>query len=373
MGTDHVCLVSGQALPNLIPLLDPGFQANRAILVVSNPEMSKKANALAQALKNRGRHVTIEALGNDSDFTSMRSTFENLSAKYPHAALNATGGKKTMTLAAYEAFNQGAHDIFYVEQNNMIRWLRGSGSNILADCLSLNDILEAHGFTLQRPEGTENPAYLSLATSLFNKRDKSLMVLPFLITTRKDMESLHITFENREFLNEAHDILAPLENNSLIHKEKNNEWVAQNQTVRFLKGEWLEIYVHGCVERIAHQFHLHDIYHGVVFKIASAHEEDEKNEFDVTFVCHNQLYLIECKVIASKKSSAAINPFIYKIDSITPRFGGLTVHAALILLGSEVTEPMQKKANLRRIKIFSRNDMNDLELRLGQWIAQEGN
>lgn len=124
MSVSHICLVSDQALPNLIPLLDSEFGVGQAVLVVSNEVMRKKAEALECVLKNHGRTVLVETLNSDSNFVAMRSWFKELSAKYPRSLLNASGGKKTMTLAAYEAFNHGDHGIFYVERDNSDDWVK---------------------------------------------------------------------------------------------------------------------------------------------------------------------------------------------------------------------------------------------------------
>ena len=62
MSNSHICLVSGQALPNLVPLLDPAFGVERAILVVSNKVMRKKADAMERVLKKHGQIPSLSPL-----------------------------------------------------------------------------------------------------------------------------------------------------------------------------------------------------------------------------------------------------------------------------------------------------------------------
>ncbi len=62
MSHSHICLVSGQVLPNLIPLLDPVFGVERAILVVSNEVMRKKADAMEHVLKKHGQIPSLSPL-----------------------------------------------------------------------------------------------------------------------------------------------------------------------------------------------------------------------------------------------------------------------------------------------------------------------
>ena len=53
----HVCLVSGQAAPNLLPILDSEFKPKEAIFLVSKT-MKEKATFLANTFKTQPNFIT---------------------------------------------------------------------------------------------------------------------------------------------------------------------------------------------------------------------------------------------------------------------------------------------------------------------------
>jgi len=75
--TTHVCLVSGQPLPNLIPLIDPELGVKRAILLVT-PDMEQRAEWLKEVLQPRGIAVEIRKLNDAWDFDGVQSEIMEL-------------------------------------------------------------------------------------------------------------------------------------------------------------------------------------------------------------------------------------------------------------------------------------------------------
>ncbi len=377
----HVCLVSGQALPNLIPLLDPAFAVEQAVLVVSNTQMKAGASALERVLTTHGRTVQIEDLGNDCDFMVMRQRFRELSSRYSRALLNVTGGKKTMTLAAFEAFNQGSHAIYYIEQNNAVQWLRDEGPSKLNDCLGLNDIAEAHGFSISDSRQELPAPYRRLAEFLFEDYQTN--------HPHKVAELVHLLqFQGRGikerkvgWCNEREPKLAWQRNGlkrlmerclscHLGRKDLHGAWWVDARMGAFLRGAWFEIFLRQRVESLSHRYPIRDLRQGMVFSVGGIEKDiGPENEFDVVFVNRNQLFLIECK--AHRNRGIDINPFIYKLDSIKSRFGGLTVHAALVLLVGEITAGLQEKADQRRIRILTASNISQLEADLETWILEK--
>ena len=94
------------------------------------------------------------------------------------------------------------------------------------------------------------------------------------------------------------------------------------------------------------------------------------NEFDVAFVCRNQLFPIECKAV-KQNTLKDISPFIDKLDSIKNHFVGLTVHVALILVGSPVSESLQNKADQRGILTIAGKDLEHLDAVLEDWVKEK--
>ena len=107
----QLCLVSAQATPNLTPALDPATRPRRVILLVS-PDMHAKAEWLEQVLRPRGVRVDRWPIDDAWDVEGVQSRLLELLDRERDAmeagaiALNATGGTKPMSIAAYEVFRE---------------------------------------------------------------------------------------------------------------------------------------------------------------------------------------------------------------------------------------------------------------------------
>ena len=70
----HVCLVSAQAAPNLLPILDSEFKPQeRFLLFLPKNEIKEKANSLKLAFNQNCVSVEILELSNEFDFQSMEN------------------------------------------------------------------------------------------------------------------------------------------------------------------------------------------------------------------------------------------------------------------------------------------------------------
>ena len=72
----HVCLVSAQATPNLIPALDEQWRPRRVVLATSS-EMNSAADGLERVLKRRGIAIERLMIGDAYDYPGIYETFFN--------------------------------------------------------------------------------------------------------------------------------------------------------------------------------------------------------------------------------------------------------------------------------------------------------
>jgi hypothetical protein len=174
--TIHLCLVSAQATPNITPAGDPAVAPRRVVLLVS-PDTRRRAEWLAQVLNRRGLRVRQWSIDDPWDVEHVQirvlelleSEREAVAAK--SIALNATGGTKPMSIAAYEAFRAYELPIFFVHpEKDRLIWLHPDGlpSLELADRVRLDAFLAAHGAQV---EGNLNrsavaDAHMALAEDL---------------------------------------------------------------------------------------------------------------------------------------------------------------------------------------------------------------
>lgn len=115
--TTHLCLVSAQTTPNLLPVLDETWRPKKVVLACSAP-MQHAALALRSAIQAKAAGMVVETLDlpNAYDYTALSDTFLSYLAEHAdeNIALNVTGGTKLMAVAAQEVFRSAGKPVFYV-------------------------------------------------------------------------------------------------------------------------------------------------------------------------------------------------------------------------------------------------------------------
>jgi hypothetical protein len=153
----HFCLVSAQATPNLLPLLDEAWRPRKVVLACS-AQMKDAAQALQSVIQTKGSGMVVELLNlpNAYDYAALSDTFLNYLAQHEaeHAsesiALNITGGTKLMALAAQEVFRAAGKPVYYVsvETDEVLVIGEKAVSQPLLAKLKVHEILKAHGYSV---------------------------------------------------------------------------------------------------------------------------------------------------------------------------------------------------------------------------------
>ena len=148
----HVCLVSGQATPNLTPAIDPAFAPRHVVLLVSK-DMRSRAESLARVLKRREISLTALPVPDPYDYFGVEDILLSWLSEHEGdaVALNVTGGTKVMAMAAQEVFRASGKPVFYVNiENDEVLFLgQKQASFKLGHRIKLRDFLEAHGYSLE--------------------------------------------------------------------------------------------------------------------------------------------------------------------------------------------------------------------------------
>ena len=76
----HVCLVSAQAAPNLLPALDPALKPEKVILVVSS-KMRAQAEALSKVLQEVGVRIESCLLDDEHDYARTEEQLLELASR----------------------------------------------------------------------------------------------------------------------------------------------------------------------------------------------------------------------------------------------------------------------------------------------------
>lgn len=366
----HVCLVSDQAIPNITPVLDKRYAPERVVLIVSGKKMQVKAGGLKNVFVRHDIKVIVEHLRSEDDFEIIRQDFKRIAQTYPDSVLNATGGKKIMTLAAYEAFLGENLPVFYVEMDNTLRWLTPiSCVDPLQHSVSVTDILEAYLYKVTSMEQGATQVQNELAAIFFSGQNYLSFVLTnFEFIGKESKKTIrrkdNLPFDEKDIA--ALRLIAQHDKQHDMISFQNGKWFGSAAGAKFLSGEWLEIHVYNMIANIADKYGIKDCCRAL--KIHSASDPTIENEIDVAFVHDNHLYLIECKALRKSVKNKSMVDFIYTLESIK-KHGGLATRAALLTWGSEPGPTDRSRAEANRIRVFSGETITRMDSGLAQWIG----
>jgi Domain of unknown function (DUF1887) len=371
----HLILVSAQAVPNITPVLDERFKPREVVLLVS-PDMALRAEWLEHIYNKRGVKSRRWLINNAYDIEQIRDTVLELLTEYEDGslALNATGGTKPMSIAAYEVFRDLKQPIFYVHpEEDRVIWLYPSkqAGHDLADRIKLPEFLQAYGAkvtgqgdTLGVPaddrELTEEiitrfldyPKALSALNDLAQQATRSLKVERDHQQTQDPIlsELIHLFAKNKRL---------SLDKNTLVFPTEDARF--------YVNGGWLEQHVWGVCLNIKKQTGIQDI--GRSVQVDRQHQgKPVRNELDITFLKDNRLYIIECKTKRfSAKDQGAGADTLYKLDTLKDLLGGLQAKSMLISF-TQPNEFVVQRAGDLKIALCCYKELSYLPEKLLAWI-----
>ncbi|MFZ7108769.1 Card1-like endonuclease domain-containing protein [Avibacterium avium] len=382
----HFCLISGQAAPNLLPILDTEFKPQKAVFVVSKA-MKKQAEHLAKVFTANKVQVEQINLEDEFDFAKTSEQLLSLVEKYEdeNAALNVTGGTKLISIAAADAFNMIEKPIFYINtDNNEIIFLSKDenkewiANKPLNTNITLSTYLAAYGKGIKTAQYKINSSLLEPMQPVIKYYDKYKDILPSLNFAAAEAEKnklkyefdkkFSMTAEFEDFLNEL-DFQRLIDYNGRLVHFKNEE------TRAFLNGGWLEDYVFQQVKAIKK---VDDILENAELTNDQyqqnksdyiAQNRGNKNEFDVIFLAKNKLHIIECKTQKfGKGTGQKAEDILYKLETLKD-YGGLMTKKCLVSY-FEVPEAVSNRAKSLNIHIIQGKDIARLKQLIQEWIAK---
>ena len=371
----HLCLVSEQATPNFIPVLDTRFRPREVVLVVS-PQMRERASWLKQAIEHRGVVVTEHVIEDAWDIPRAQDALLELVAarEGTNFALNVTGGTKPMAIAAQEVFRVGKLPIFYVHpaKNQVLPLFTGEPPFAIEERVGLEDFLAIHGFREVRRDRHEYPeSHVDYAEEFVKEVERFGDPLRTLNALAKSAEgTLRVGLRHYGDDHRLGELLDKLTRYGLARIEK-QELVFPDETARFfINGGWLELHIARVLTRHADELGVQDHARSLVVESVKG----ARNEIDVAFLAHNRLFLVECKtkrfLEARAASSAADGPgaeSLYKLDSLTA-LGGLNTRGALVSYQPLGKWDRQRAEDLC-IRIVETGQLRNLTKHLREWMS----
>lgn len=375
----HICLISGQPTPNLVPALSPDMRPKQVIMLVS-AEMKEQAEYLKNVLRKYGVKTCGEMVPNAYDIGKLHKQIEDLIKKLgeekdkPSIALNLTGGTKPMAIAAQTACFYNDIPYFYIRPDtNEVQLYMPVDNSMnayqISSKLKLSDYLEVHGYRLE-PEMAPSTRFLSdkahdlqktlvLNAQTFSEAIGTLNRFANEAEKQRTLSTYITEFRTPSFDN----LLDKFQNADILSVSGNTLRFTSEDARFFANGGWLEDYVFDIVRKLQLQDCMKNCEVYKQSRFAS------KNEIDVALMAKNRLYLIECKTRNFSRDEKIGQDTLYKLDSLLPDLGGLNARGMLVSY-RQLDGATRKRANDNRIKVVEASQLQGLENQIRTWISQ---
>ncbi len=379
----HICLVSEQLLPNVLPAV---LEEVEHIILLSSPEMEEHYQLLKRFFSERGVKTTKYSI-NAFDFESVLITCNKLLEQFPDdkLTLNVTGGTKVAALAAWQQcwFSSRSIRIIYIDtaSNRLLELGDQPTSKPLRDnILSVKEHLRCCGKVLIPDTGTppsEEFSRRQITIQLCNEFINNLKVLSTLNSIvadyseqlRKKTAPAYCVVSPQELGKSGERICDLLLKVGVATQGLDGTVNLNTKEDRFYAGGgWLEEYVYGCIENekipgIDLRMNVEIQWQGEskqsVKKQGGGGKQSTKNELDIVFSWNNRLHVISCKTSnpAGKHTQKGKAP-LYELDSLAEKMGGRYVRSMLVSAHPFREAPLERAKNLGITVIAGRDVLN---------------
>ena len=381
----HFCLISDQAAPSLLPILDPDFKPKEAVFLVSD-KMKSNAEALEKVFKEKNIKVTLIRIENIYDFHEMENCFISLIDQYEgkNIALNVTGGTKLMAIVAQNTFAMGGKPIFYVDSdNNQILFIsrdeKGQSiPNKMLNCqIDLKTYLSAYGMvykSTKQPMASER--LIANLEPFIKQYDKYKDDIPLLNSYAAESQNsgFKVNFKHHKVKSFV-TLLEELHHKNLLDFDRHRIDFRDTVHKDLLNGVWLEEITYKAIENIKSiQDKALSLEVGNSSYDQSKHQyalknQGNQNEFDIAFMAKNRLHIIECKTqLMNKEGGIKSEEILYKLEALK-NYGGLMTKKCLVSY-FEVPESVKNRAKELHIEIIQGKDLQRSREKISNWIGK---
>ncbi len=373
----HVCLVSDQATPNLLPLLDERWRPLSVVLATS-AAMRARSAALAGLLQTKGIKVETLPLRDVYDYASLCDDFLGFLAASSdqNVALNVTGGTKLMAVAAQEVFRANDRPAFYVSiETDEIIFLSGGHSAPLNTKLKIVESLRAHGYATQGGQTPQiSAAQRDLAARLVDhvsSAGRALGQINSLANQAKPSLRCQMT-EAQADSKALSNMLALFADGGYV-KQAGTALTFPDEASRFfVNGGWLEYHLLQVLRDLQGTHPVTDI----AFNLNVVRPDgNTDNEIDVAFMYRNTLHIIECKSANLAQPGATqddkATEAVYRMESLL-KLGGLRTRGMIVDYRGAfaASDANRQRAKSARLEILSGSELKDAKGQIGRrWMS----
>jgi len=377
------CLVSGEQMPNLLPIFQLG--AKRVVLFAT-PQMSHQSELLKKTLRQRLPAIEVVPVNLDDayDFNAISNTVLDELAKAEtiiktdnsngEIVLNATGGTKVMVLAAVSIFSANGNRVFYLsEATNELIFLPIVGSNeaqitkAVSKPIRLLDYLAVYDVTVETQK-EESPALSDgLFLELISRQQKyergiaalnALAQAAFIGSKGKKIISTEMDTPPNSDLNK---LLSYFEQEKLLKIDGKKITFTSEQARFAVNGGWFEDYTFKVVNSLR-SHGVHDPEKNL--RIAPQGQLIGKGadyEIDSCFMHNHTIYLVECKTCLMEDTKVT-TPILNKLSAISQSLGK---KVRSILISYQRVNPNAKaRAANENIAVIDGNSICKLKIKL---------
>ena len=348
-----------------------------------SPDMRQRARWLQQVLVSRGIRVEHWAVPDAWDIEQLQFRIlelleqETRTVAEGNLTLNATGGTKPMSIAAFEAFRAYDLPICYVHpERDRLIWLHPSQrpNRNLANRLRIDLLLQARGSRIESAETSAVPAPLRELTDWLVANTatytNALSTLNWL-AHGAERDLISPPMEGRQLADQPLQYLLDRLAGAGLLQVRGKRLRFSDEDARFyVNGGWLEEHVYAVLRRLRRELpQIQDLARSIDI-VRETHRGDSiPNEIDVACLAENRLYIIECKTRTWGDGSAhapGANA-IYRLDTLSELLGGLQARAMLISYRDLPPETLRRAADLH-IRICAGRRLPELAAVLRDWI-----
>lgn len=351
----HVIIVSEQATPNVLAVMDKTIRPEEVILCVTD-DMHEKSEILKRYFARHQIRCREVKLGSAYDFAALQEKFlelaTELEAKASEVGVNLTGGTKLMTIAAQQFFWENFTCFYIAPEQNSILYIseEDAPEYPIAGQLKIDDFFAIHGYRVisseQKQVSRETEQLCRELITGYSRYGEALRTLNFLAGEAKQTLSVRNNIPEKSWT-----LLELFQDYGAIHYYDDRKvQFADEESRRFCQGFWLEEWVGCALKELNNRVKLQDYASSIVIES----EKGTPNEIDAAFLYNNRLYLIECKT-ANLEAEDKSAPPLYKLDSLHNLPGIFTQKVLVSYL--PLDSHGKKRAEELKIKVIEKDKL----------------
>jgi len=408
---DHLFLLLGEnPLPNFVAAqlfgrVNPKEEKKPSTLyLVHSKDTDKQRQKLDEVLRNKGyENIYAISLGEkESDKSTIETSIRNLVSKLSGVVgINYTGGTKAMSVHTYRTIEQLQRKdptyYSYLDARTLQMQIEGTGitgaKSIPVDALvqvTLEELLRLHDRWERKKEMREEGMWKLVTDELAYIHTKQQNVKEWRNWCQQQIK------KNNELLSKEEDIeklttdifncnpVAMRVGEALQHQLPNLSFpatfrqLAENSPLKipdreFLKwfdGTWIEDYVFHCIDELREAQSISNL--ALTIEPYLPHKETKKRktfEFDVVFIRGYQLFALSCTTGGGHKEK------LLEAVIRAEQLGGSEARVGLVCLTDDVETLTNEVIDLlgkKRLRVFGRRHLPELQDELKQWIEEAG-